>query len=945
MNSRIFILLLTINLLIPKLSSSHGDDKYFFIENKGQWQNDIKFKAKIGGGNVWLHENSFTFDFYNLEDYEKFTNEHTDNANNLNNQTLRHHAYQLKFINAHSNIKMKENSSSSFYHNYFIGNDQSKWQSNVRLFEEIVYLNLYDGVDIKAVSSNGNFKYDIIVKAGADVNQIKWGYNGISPILDQNSIILQSNAGKIIESIPEVYQIIEGEKIIVECELNLTNGIINLIFPNNYNQMFDLIIDPTVVFSTYSGSLSDNWGYTATYDSQENGYSCGPVITDGFPVSIGAYDAVYSSFNNIHKCDLGIIKYSPDGINRLFATYLGGTETELPHSLIVDSQDNLILYGTTSSNDFPITAGAFDNSFSPSSLISASQWFEYSFGSDIFVSKLNANGTILLGSTYIGGSANDGFSNAWQIHRNYGDQVRGEVIVDSSNNIIVSSSTLSLNFPTTAGSYSTSNLGGHDGVVFKLSPNLNSLIWSTYIGGTLDDCAYGVTINSTNQNIYVSGATKSNDIPVTTNGIFTSHQGGIVDGYVIALNESDGAFIDGTYIGTNNYDNAFFIQCDDHGDIFVFGQTLGNFPVTGNVYSNSNSSQYIIKMNENLSNVYWSTLIGNGDNAFTNLVPTAFLVDKCNNIYLAGWGGWRNQGYGGGTTTNLPVTADAFDSTTDGSDFYIMVLSTDAENLLYATFVGGLSPVGLEDHTDGGMSRFDPNGIMYLAACASCGGPSNFPTTPGAWSNVNASPQCNMILFKMKFDFKNSPTEASLISKDTICNSYSFQGDLNADTHYWDFNDGTTPSSSPNPIHYFNSIGNYTILYISSDTSACGYTDTTIINVDIDINSFHFYNGGNFIVPNVFTPNQDGKNEKFRLAYPNYPELNVAEDLEEYHLEIYNRWGKLVFENTNSISDWNGKINGKPASEGVYYYILRYKRKCLDNETKTLHGYLTLLRE
>ena len=173
-----------------------------------------------------------------------------------------------------------------------------------------------------------------------------------------------------------------------------------------------------------------------------------------------------------------------------------------------------------------------------------------------------------------------------------------------------------------------------------------------------------------------------------------------------------------TYLGTTKNDQAFNIDHDKNGNIYVFGQTKGNYPVTNGVYSNPGSSQFIHRLKPTLSTTVFSTVIGSGNNT-TNLVPTAFNVDDCLNILLSGWGGLVNSGQGhqGGNTFNLPVTGDAFQSSTDGSDFYFMVLSHNAAGLKYASYFGGNS----HEHVDGGTSRFSHEGNIYQAVCAGCG--------------------------------------------------------------------------------------------------------------------------------------------------------------------------------------------------------------------------------
>ncbi|HYG50555.1 MAG TPA: PKD domain-containing protein, partial [Flavobacteriales bacterium] len=470
--------------------------------------------------------------------------------------------------------------------------------------------------------------------------------------------------------------------------------------------------------------------------------------------------------------------------------------------------------------------GCYDASFNSGTVVSVNS-LSYANGSDIFISKFNSTGSALLGSTYIGGSANDGLNLDATLNLNYGDESRGEVVVDSLGNIYVCSSTLSSAFPTTAGAYSTTLSGLQEGCAFKMDADLTALMWSTYLGGTAADGAYSIK-PGLNGRTYVTGGTRSTNFPVTAGALTTVAPGGTVDAFVVALDANTGAGVASTYLGTSSYDQGYLLDLNAASEVFVVGQTKGAYPVSAGVYSNANGRHFIHKLNEDLTATVFSTVFGSGASTI-NISPTALLVDNCQNIYVSGWGGTVNAE---GTTTGLPVTPDAYDAVTDGSDFYFIVLEKNAASLLYGSFFGAGT---LAEHVDGGTSRFDKAGTIYQAVCAGCGSSDAFPTTPGVWSNVNGSTNCNLGAIKMEFVYSGITAVADASPNVIACDppyDVNFTGSAGAADHIWDFGDGST-STLANPIHTFTDTGSFVITYIAIDSATCNIADTAQLSVVI----------------------------------------------------------------------------------------------------------------
>ncbi|MCC7332973.1 MAG: PKD domain-containing protein, partial [Flavobacteriales bacterium] len=822
--------LLALNVAI---AHNNTESEYHFTENKGQLDSRAKFHAKIHVGDIFFENNAITFDLFNAEDLDKaYKLRHSKRKKELApNQPLmlKKSAYRMNFLNSNPNVHISKNENIGYLKNYFIGNDPSKWASDVESFKKITYNEIYAGINAEVYSENDHLKYDFIVKAGANPSNIVINYEGVSQLSLNNGILDITLANSEVKELkPIAYQFINGNKQIVDCNFNVNGTQVSFELPQGYDNTKELVIDPVLVFSSLTGSTADNWGFTSTYDDAGNFYGGGIAFSSGFPVSVGAYDV---SFGGV--LDAAIIKYNPTGTTRIYATYLGGSQPDQPHSLVTNDLGELIVLGATGSNNYP-TQNAYDATFNGGSSITPNAG-TFPNGSDIFITKLTAAGNALIGSTYIGGTGNDGLSMNTNLMHNYSDENRGEVVVDNNGDIYFASTSNSTNFPTTAGSHKQTNSGNYDGVAGKLNSNLSSLLWSTYVGGSAGDAGYSVRVNETNNTTVVCGGTVSNNIG-TTPGVINPTYGGSTDGYVAVFDNNNGSLNALSYLGTAGYDQAYIVEVDKFGSIFATGQTKGAYPVTGGVYSNPNSSQFIHKMNSNLTTTDFSTVFGRGQNSSVDISITAFLVDNCSNIYVAGWGGGTNNE---GTTTGLPVTPGAIKGTTDGSDFYFIVLERNAASLLYGTFFGHNSS---QEHVDGGTARFDKRGTIYQGVCAACGGTNNFPTQPGVYSTTNGSSNCNFGAIKIGLDFQGITANATDPGDVLICGApynVSFSaGSTPPPMTYWDFGDGSTLGigSFNTPTHTYADTGTYNIMYVAIDSSSCNISDTAYFDVTVILN-------------------------------------------------------------------------------------------------------------
>ncbi len=804
-----------------------------YIENKNQWPEQVLFSAETGGQKVYLEKHAFTFDLVDVDHLRSALHAHKGPSQQPADPIyIQRHTYQLQFLGARDEVQVTQNGRSREYYNYLLGNDPQHWGTKAYGYTDITYHALYPDIDLHVYSSGTNIKYDLILEPGADPADIQLFYAGAEVLLnEQGQLLIVTAVDTLREMRPYAYQKIQGQIVPVECHYVVDGNQVYFDLPRGYNKNIELIIDPELVFGSYSGSSADNWGYTATYDDDGNLYGGGIVFGSGYPTTVGAYTTTYQGGTT----DIGISKFTPDGTDLIYSTYLGGNSSELPHSLMATSGSALVIYGTTGSADFPITPGAYDNSFNGGTFAVVDGIISFNSGIDIYVAKLSADGTTLLASTYIGGTDNDGMNLAsgFTTQYNYGDFVRGEVILDASENIYVASSTTSDDFPTTPGVFQPALSGDQEGVVFKFNSTLSTLTWSSYIGGDQEDGAYSMKLNSLNE-LIVGGGTASSDFPVTAGVWDNTYSGGVTDGWVARIAADGSSLIACTFAGTNNYDQVYFVETDDADNVYITGQTRGTWTVTAGVYEETNGRQFITKLEPDLSAVIYSTRFGSGGSA-VNISPSAFLVDDCENVYVSGWGGTVNTGYNVATgfTTGMTITADALQTTTDGNDFYFFVVSKDAIDLLFASYFGGPSS---PEHVDGGTSRFDKEGAIYQAVCAGCWGLDDFPTTAGAWSEVNGSALCNLGVAKINMNVAG--VYAAAVADPSFIGCAPFDVNFintsaDAEDYIWDFGDGSPLNYSFEPSHTYVDPGTYEVMLVVIDSTTCNIADTAYLTVEV----------------------------------------------------------------------------------------------------------------
>ncbi|MEI9957545.1 MAG: hypothetical protein WDM90_14900 [Ferruginibacter sp.] len=291
-----------------------------FIENKGQWDSRVNFRGDLNMGAFFLESNGFMIDLHNTSDLKKLSElqhgigvaasgnniintaqsnaaanyapiDHPGGGGGVDNNppaiTIRSHAYRVSFLGSNNNIERVPDKIQTAYNNYFIGSDRTKWASNCKIYQAIVYKNVYPNIDVRYYTEGGSLKYDLIVHPGGNPDAIAMRYDGADKLEIKNKeLVIGTSVGEVKELSPYTYQIVSGKKEVIDCKYILKDNVIRFKI-SNYSATETLIIDPTLLFSSYTGSPQDNWGYTATPGPDGSFYAGGYHFRSRLPCIAG----------------------------------------------------------------------------------------------------------------------------------------------------------------------------------------------------------------------------------------------------------------------------------------------------------------------------------------------------------------------------------------------------------------------------------------------------------------------------------------------------------------------------------------------------------------------------------------------------------------------------------------------------------------------------------
>lgn len=744
-----YLLITCIIILTP---ATHADDPYSanqaqqpavmqnlsqmplsFTENQGQWDQKVLFRADAGGAIMWFSIDGVYYQFTKTFRKKEPTPDdlflgQLDRFDRKPDST-QYLLIKASFVGANPNPRIKGEDMVDYKCNYFLGNEPAKWRTDVPNYGAVVYQDIYPGIDLKYRGDGRQMKYEFIVSPGIDPSQIKMRYEGAKSLSvnDAGELVVETNWNKVTEQKPVVYQTDRGErKNLNGMYVRLPDNSFGFEITGGYDLSLPLIIDPTLVYSTYFGGGVNDGCVSIAIDG--TGHACIAGWTYGGTPTFNAFQGTIAG-----SCDAYITKFSSAGNALLFSTYLGGTGGDWGFGITLDASGNVYVTGSTQSANFPI--------FNALQSVCAS----CPNSSDAFVAKFNSTGNVLLYSTYLGGFAgNDGYG----------------IAVDAEQNAYVTGCTNSSHFPT-VNAFQSSLAGPPDAFVAKLNPLGNALVYSTYLGGAIPnnppvtygcDCAYGISVDASGQ-AYVTGETASRDFP--TVNPFQATIGTGYDGFVTKLNAAGNHLVYSTYLGGNNDDLCYGNAIDNEDHLYVCGGTLStNFPTVNPYQASLRGSQdaFVTKFNTGGNGLIYSTYLGGSSWDFGQGID----IDDEGYAYVTGFT----------SSTNFPTANPLQATNAGGEDAFLTKLTLSGNVLRYSTYFGG----GADD--GGRAVATDHYGNVYVEGNTSS---SNFPITPGAYDpSFNGAYDAVDCFVAMISDATNNQAPTAVI--DNINPSPGYQG-------------------------------------------------------------------------------------------------------------------------------------------------------------------------
>lgn len=677
------------------IRKSEGD-RAAFIENKGQWDGRVQFLSQTPGVNEWITSEGAVFDFH------RFVPSRAAGSGRRPQGVTQGHVLKMTFVDAKATqlSGLKEMPGKT---NFLIGNDAAKWATQVRSFAEVRAEQPYDGIAVRYYFDHGSPRYDVLVQPGADPAQVHLkieGANGIH-VLPNGNLAIETSLGRVEQRGLAAYQEVGTHKTPVPCRM-ISDGDTVRFDTGNYDPTRPLVIDP-LVFSTFTGG-SNGYVFVSGVGSAPNGDAIIAGYTDAtnFPATAGAYQTTgHTAFDGY------VAEYTVDGTKAVFSSYLGGSLATSIYGMTVDAAGDPIVVGYTTSNDFPVTAGAFQTNNTAFPFTDAS-----------FVTKLNPTGTGLIFSTYLAGTdSGPGGGSSGQA-----------VALDGAGDVLVGGIDGCNNFPVSANAFQKAPKSSENAYIVKLNPTGTKLIYGSLIGGTGYDSVSGLAVDKSGY-AYICGRTTSKDFPVTSSAYQKTNQATLANAYnsgafVAKFNSTASGLEYSTYLSGSNDMRMNAIAVNAANEAIVCGYTYAtNFPTTSGViqptYEGGNQAQgFLAVLNAGGSGLALGTFFGG--HGYCDL--EGITLDSAGDVIVCGA---ANSG-------DFPTTAGAFQTQNQaGLDSAVLSsLNPTLSSLKYSTLLGGEYGYSGDEASSVALT---PSGEAIITGTASS---LNFPTTPNAWRSA-----------------------------------------------------------------------------------------------------------------------------------------------------------------------------------------------------------------
>ncbi|MFW3145992.1 MAG: putative Ig domain-containing protein [Thermoplasmatota archaeon] len=662
----------------------------FFVENKGQWDEEIRYTADAPFGRIGIGSDCVYYDVVEVLEpevtapaLEKMSCKELPGDDMPYNIEVKEQVVKYQFIGSNDVIPVGMGQL-SHYSNYFIGNDQSKWASNVKHYEEVVYRDIWDDIDLRYYFSEKGPKYDLILHPGSSIEDIRIKVEGECDIMIKERS-LQTFSGKDLlisdSDLVSYYMDDPSEEVNSNFIIGKENEFNFDV--DDYDKNRILVIDPVLedpFRCTYVGGSGD--------DAYLNGMSMtgldGNIIlyidTDStdFPTQPGSIQQDHNGGR-----DILLATFDPTLSSLICSTYLGGSGNELVESMCLDSDGNVIVGGYTYSGDFPIVNGF------QSTLLG---------NYDAYVAILNPQLTSLEASTFVGGTTLD--------------TINGMAINDEDT-LYVTGQTNSDDFPVN----STSNQGGIDAFIMSLPLTLEHYKLSRYIGGSSSDVGYKLDFFE-NGDIILGGRTNSANFPIVGNAYDNTHNGGY-DLFLMSMYPSNFTIKVSTYFGGTSVENCFSIEVDPFGFPVILGSTTSSdFPTTQdalNITHIGNADLCLAKLASNLTILEYSTYLGGSGQEAYGYMTLDLLGNPCISARTA--------------STDVPVTPNAINDTAlGGNDLIMMQVDIKCSILLYSSYFGTAGD-------DWNWNIYcDISGYAYITGVTNS---QDLPVSYDAWQTTN----------------------------------------------------------------------------------------------------------------------------------------------------------------------------------------------------------------